>query len=320
MAERIVSFVMSGGVGSRLWPLSREDNPKQFHDLSGDGSMLVKTLKRLAARPAGETPIFLIASEKHATRVHTDLAAVELSGGGAHLRAVGRNTAAAVAFATLHTLDRYGDGLVLVVPSDHEISTERQFWETIEAGAAAAQSTAGSSCSASSPASRRPASATSRSVGEGRSARRLALRREAGPRNGQSLSRLGQFLLEHRHLPVPRQRHARCLLRAQPGNLERRPRRRSKAASAEVSGPLLAGRPLCARSRRSRSTTRSWSGRAASPWPRPASAGTISAHGSRCSTSARPTRRATSSSATSSRSTARTRICAATAGCSRRSG
>ena len=33
MAERIVSFVMSGGVGSRLWPLSREDNPKQFHDL-----------------------------------------------------------------------------------------------------------------------------------------------------------------------------------------------------------------------------------------------------------------------------------------------
>jgi hypothetical protein len=55
MAERIVSFVMSGGVGSRLWPLSREDNPKQFHDLSGDGSMLVKTLRRLKARPEGET-------------------------------------------------------------------------------------------------------------------------------------------------------------------------------------------------------------------------------------------------------------------------
>ena len=57
MAERIVSFVMSGGVGSRLWPLSREDNPKQFHDLSGDGSMLAKTLRRLAARPEGATPI-----------------------------------------------------------------------------------------------------------------------------------------------------------------------------------------------------------------------------------------------------------------------
>src|SRR4051812_40239682 len=138
MADRIVSFVMSGGVGSRLWPLSREDNPKQFHDLAGDGSMLVKTLKRLAARPSGETPIFLIASEKHADRVHTDLAAIELSGGGAIFEPIGRNTAAAVAVAALHTLGRYGDGLVLVVPSDHEISTERQFWDTIEAGATAA--------------------------------------------------------------------------------------------------------------------------------------------------------------------------------------
>ena len=138
MADRIVSFVMSGGVGSRLWPLSREDNPKQFHDLSGDGSMLVKTLKRLAARPAGETPIFLIASEKHADRVHTDLATIELAGGGAIFEPLGRNTAAAVAVAAQHTLDRYGDGLVLVVPSDHEISTERQFWETIETGTTAA--------------------------------------------------------------------------------------------------------------------------------------------------------------------------------------
>src|SRR3954464_11103104 len=83
MAERIVSFVMSGGVGSRLWPLSREDNPKQFHDLSGDGSMLLKTLKRLASRDSGETPIFLIASEKHAARVQDDLTTVELGGGGA---------------------------------------------------------------------------------------------------------------------------------------------------------------------------------------------------------------------------------------------
>jgi mannose-1-phosphate guanylyltransferase/mannose-6-phosphate isomerase len=138
MAERIVSFVMSGGVGSRLWPLSREDNPKQFHDLSGDGSMLAKTLKRLAARPAGETPIFLIASERHAERVRADIAAVKLDGGGAIFEPVGRNTAAAVALAALITLERFGDGLVLVVPSDHEISTDRQFWETVEAGTAAA--------------------------------------------------------------------------------------------------------------------------------------------------------------------------------------
>lgn len=140
MTERIVSFVMSGGVGSRLWPLSREDNPKQFHDLSGDGSMLAKTLRRLTARPEGETPIFLIAAERHADRVHADLAGLDLAGGGPLFEPTGRNTAAAVALATLRTLSEFGDSLVLVVPSDHEISTPRQFWQSVEAGIEAARS------------------------------------------------------------------------------------------------------------------------------------------------------------------------------------
>jgi mannose-1-phosphate guanylyltransferase/mannose-6-phosphate isomerase len=138
MAEKIVSFVMSGGVGSRLWPLSREDNPKQFHDLAGQGSMLAKTLRRLAARPAGTTPIYLIASEKHSRRVHADIGEIDVAGGGAIFEPVGRNTAAAVAIATLKTLAAHGDAVMLVVPSDHEITTDRQFWQTIEDGVPAA--------------------------------------------------------------------------------------------------------------------------------------------------------------------------------------
>ncbi|MBX3581252.1 MAG: AGE family epimerase/isomerase [Rhizobiaceae bacterium] len=138
MAEKIVGFVMSGGVGSRLWPLSREDNPKQFHDFAGDGSMLAKTLRRLAARAAGEAPIYLIAAEKHAERVRADLAGVDVAGGGAIFEPIGRNTAAAVAVATLKTLEDHGDAVMLVVPSDHEISTDAQFWQTIEQGIPAA--------------------------------------------------------------------------------------------------------------------------------------------------------------------------------------
>ncbi len=102
MADRIISFIMSGGVGSRLWPLSREDNPKQFHDLSGDGSMLARTLRRLKAGGDGRWPVYTIASERHAGRVHADTAAVELSGGRPVFEPVGRNTAAAVALATQH--------------------------------------------------------------------------------------------------------------------------------------------------------------------------------------------------------------------------
>lgn len=141
MPGRIVSFVMSGGVGSRLWPLSREDNPKQFHDLSGDGSMLAKTVRRLKARPQGEIPIYLIASERHADRVISDIGPLGLHGGRLIFEPVGRNTAAAVAIATLRTISEHGgDALVLVVPSDHEISTETQFWETVEAGRPVADS------------------------------------------------------------------------------------------------------------------------------------------------------------------------------------
>jgi mannose-1-phosphate guanylyltransferase/mannose-6-phosphate isomerase len=139
MGSRIASFVLSGGVGSRLWPLSREDNPKQFHDFSGEGSMLVRTVRRLRARTQGDAPVFLIAAERHAERVHGDLAALDLAGGSAIFEPVGRNTAAAVAVAARHTLASFGDDLVLVVPSDHEISTDAQFWQTIEAGMTAAE-------------------------------------------------------------------------------------------------------------------------------------------------------------------------------------
>ncbi|AEH87409.1 MULTISPECIES: AGE family epimerase/isomerase [Mesorhizobium] len=138
MTGRISCFVLSGGVGARLWPLSREDNPKQFHDLAGEGSMLTQTVRRLKSRCNAETPIHLIASERNADRVRSDLVGIDLSGGCAVFEPVGRNTAAAVATATLHTMARYGDGIVLIVPSDHAISTNLEFWETIEKGMPAA--------------------------------------------------------------------------------------------------------------------------------------------------------------------------------------
>lgn len=129
MTALIVSYVMSGGIGSRLWPLSREDNPKQFHSLSGTGSMLAQTLRRIKARPRGEAPLYVIATERHAERVQAALA--EVDGAAAIYEPVGRNTAAAVAIATLHTLHIHGDELVLILPSDHDISTHDQFWMTV---------------------------------------------------------------------------------------------------------------------------------------------------------------------------------------------
>ena len=126
---------MSGGVGSRLWPLSREDFPKQFHNLSGQGSMLLRTVKRMGARVEGvAVPVYLLASERHSDRINQDLAGIDLAGGRPILEPMGRNTASAVVLATEITLREHGDELVLVVPSDHEITTDRDFWNTVEAG------------------------------------------------------------------------------------------------------------------------------------------------------------------------------------------
>lgn len=138
-SPRIACFVLGGGSGTRLWPLSREDNPKQFHDLSGQGSMLARTLRRLKARPDGETPVHVIASEQHARRVHTETSGIDLAGGRTILEPLGRNTAGAVAVATLETLAEFGDDLILIAPSDHSISTDEQFWTSISAGIEAAQ-------------------------------------------------------------------------------------------------------------------------------------------------------------------------------------
>lgn len=141
MADKIAGFIMSGGVGSRLWPLSREDNPKQFHDLAGNGSMLARTVQRLKARRGGETPIYLVASERHCDRVIADIVPLGLDGGRPIFEPVGRNTAAAAAIATMQAIADHGsETLVLVVPSDHEISTVDQFWKTVEAGVPAARS------------------------------------------------------------------------------------------------------------------------------------------------------------------------------------
>ena len=138
--DPIVSFVMGGGIGSRLWPLSREDNPKQFQALSGPGSMLARTVRRIGARDrAAVDPIYIIAAARHAEAVEASLAGLDLRGGGTIFEPVGRNTAAAVALASEITLRRHGDRLMLVVPSDHEIATDADFWQTIETGIAPAR-------------------------------------------------------------------------------------------------------------------------------------------------------------------------------------
>ncbi len=196
---------------------------------------------------------------------------------------------------------------MLVVPSDHEITTEADFWRTVEDGVPAAAS--GSIVVFGIRPTRPETGYGYIEVAAGNGVRDVSrfVEKPDLPTAEQYLARR-QFLLEHRHLPVPRQRHARRVPEIQPGNLERlRTRLRGRDRR-----PV---RRLHCRSISMRTSVDSIDyaimekAATGSRWCRRRSAGATSARGSRCSMSVPPTRRATSSSATSSPSTARTPTC-----------
>lgn len=122
MAELVKTYIMCGGSGTRLWPLSRTDNPKQMLRLLGQQSMLEATVSRAAAMRCGaDVSVNIIGSSAHQDALNT-LHSVE----DVLIEPCGRNTAAAVALAALHA-ETGDDPHVLILPSDHAIDTVRQF-------------------------------------------------------------------------------------------------------------------------------------------------------------------------------------------------
>jgi len=140
MSALVHSFVLSGGIGSRLWPFSRADNPKQFHRLTGAHSMLRNTIRRFGGNNQLFGPVRVIASADHAQIVRQETVVEGVLSDQCLFEPTGRNTAAAVALAAQDILDKEGDGLVLIVPSDHEINTTDEFHSTISDGIASAES------------------------------------------------------------------------------------------------------------------------------------------------------------------------------------
>jgi len=137
--DQVIPVILAGGTGSRLWPLSRELFPKQFHALFGDRSLLQVTLER-AQRATGEAPIILCNEE------HRFLVAEQCRSAGSGWRSIvlepaGRNTAPAIALAALAACaDAQGDAdpLLLVLPSDHLITDVEGFCTAVKSARCAA--------------------------------------------------------------------------------------------------------------------------------------------------------------------------------------
>jgi mannose-1-phosphate guanylyltransferase/mannose-6-phosphate isomerase len=121
---RLIPVVVSGGSGARLWPLSTEDFPKQFHRLSSpSATLLQQTVQRLGSVQGIEvrTPI-LVCTEKHARLAHAQLADAGFTPSAVIAEPFGRNTAAVAMAASLAVDAIDPEALILMAPADHVIS------------------------------------------------------------------------------------------------------------------------------------------------------------------------------------------------------
>ena len=118
--------LLSGGSGTRLWPLSREAHPKQFLPLLGEHSLLQATWLRVRDLPGVGAPL-VVANEEHRFMVAEQLHSLGARPEALILEPVGRNTAPAIAVAALRAMQGNDDPLLLVLPSDHVIRNEAGF-------------------------------------------------------------------------------------------------------------------------------------------------------------------------------------------------
>jgi mannose-1-phosphate guanylyltransferase/mannose-6-phosphate isomerase len=121
----MIPVILSGGSGTRLWPLSREAYPKQFLPLVGEDTMLQATWRRVA--PLASAAPIVVANEEHRFMVAEQLRQIDCTPSAILLEPVGRNTAPAIAVAALQAMAEGADPLLLVLPSDHVIADAPAF-------------------------------------------------------------------------------------------------------------------------------------------------------------------------------------------------
>tara|TARA_B110000093_G_scaffold183174_1_gene232518 strand:- start:3343 stop:4419 length:1077 start_codon:yes stop_codon:yes gene_type:complete len=130
MKENYYAVIMAGGVGSRFWPMSTQENPKQFHDMLGTGDSLIqKTFSRLERLIPSEN--ILISTNKR----YKDLVLDQLENTTKKqllLEPCMRNTSPCILYAALKIQALNPDGVMIIAPSDHWIENEPQFIDNIE--------------------------------------------------------------------------------------------------------------------------------------------------------------------------------------------
>jgi mannose-1-phosphate guanylyltransferase/mannose-6-phosphate isomerase len=127
----MIPVILSGGSGTRLWPLSRSKKPKQFLPLLNDKSMLQNTLLRVKGLAGLGAPL-IICNEDHRFMVAEQLRELAITNPAIVLEPEGRNTAPAIAVAALKAMQQGDDPLLLILAADHAIKDVPAFHQAVE--------------------------------------------------------------------------------------------------------------------------------------------------------------------------------------------
>jgi len=130
MNKNYYAILMAGGVGSRFWPVSTQEYPKQFHDMLGTGDTLIqKTFNRLSELIPKEN-IFILTNERYNDLVFQQLPGVTKR--QVVLEPAMRNTAPCILYASLKIQKENPDAVMIVAPSDHWIEDENAFTQNVK--------------------------------------------------------------------------------------------------------------------------------------------------------------------------------------------
>jgi mannose-1-phosphate guanylyltransferase/mannose-6-phosphate isomerase len=127
----LIPLILSGGSGTRLWPVSRKNLPKQFLALAGKGTLFQQTIARTRALPDVAAPI-VVASEDHRFLAADPLLESGIEDANIVLEPLARNTAPAIALGALQALQRDPEAILLVLPADHLIGDIGAFVEGVK--------------------------------------------------------------------------------------------------------------------------------------------------------------------------------------------
>ncbi|MCU0821933.1 MAG: sugar phosphate nucleotidyltransferase [Spirochaetes bacterium] len=133
---KIVPIILAGGAGTRLWPLSRDDMPKQYHNLTGEGTLLNETILRISPLKPN---FYLIATAKKYKEMSLASLKEVKAKGRVLSEPLPKNTAAAVLYSALYLKMLFNDAIMIVLPADHFIKHKDRFVKVLRTAIAEAE-------------------------------------------------------------------------------------------------------------------------------------------------------------------------------------